>query len=166
MLRVLPLLAFLIIAALCALPLLQGRDPAALPSALIGQAAPPANLPPDALRGGGPVLVNFFASWCVSCAAEQDELAAIAQKEGIPVYGVDYKDTREAAAAWLSAHGNPYKALGIDAVGRIAVDWGVSGVPETFIVDAGGIIRYRYAGPVTDEVYEKEIAPLLRELRK
>jgi cytochrome c biogenesis protein CcmG/thiol:disulfide interchange protein DsbE len=175
--RYLPLVFFLLLAALCALPLLRGADPSAAPSVLVGRKAPPAPLPGF---GKKPVLVNFFASWCLSCAGEQGVLARIAKdgiavygkdgiavygKDGIAVYGINYKDQADKMTPWLKTHGNPYKAVGIDADGHVGIDWGITGVPETFIVDGAGVVRYRFAGPVTEEVYTREIQPLLRELK-
>jgi cytochrome c biogenesis protein CcmG/thiol:disulfide interchange protein DsbE len=162
--RFAPLVAFALLALLLALPLLKGKNPDAAPSPLIGRHAPDAGLPKDAFDHG-PALVNFFASWCVPCAAEQPQILKIGKAEGIAVFGVDYKDGQRAMQDFFAAHGNPYSALGIDYTGRIAIDWGVTGVPETFVVDGNGVVRLRIVGAVTDEIYKKEIRPLLERLK-
>ncbi|MBW7910962.1 MAG: DsbE family thiol:disulfide interchange protein [Alphaproteobacteria bacterium] len=170
-----PLLLFIGLVALVAVPLLRGTDPAKPESPMIGRAAPAAALPP-ALAGvqgfapaeisGKPAVINFFASWCVPCQAEQPFLARMAREYGIAIYGVNYKDKPEALAPWLQKHGNPFTAIGADADGRAAIDWGVYGVPETFVIDSAGIIRLRHVGPVTAVEYEKIFAPLLAEMKK
>jgi cytochrome c biogenesis protein CcmG/thiol:disulfide interchange protein DsbE len=129
---------------------------------------------PPALPGGqglsakdlkdGPLLVNFFASWCLSCVAEQHVLDKAA-KSGVVIYGVDYKDKQAPLKKWLGKNGNPYRRVGADADGRAGIDWGITGVPETFVVDANGIVLYRHAGPVTREVLDRDLRPLL-EARK
>jgi cytochrome c biogenesis protein CcmG/thiol:disulfide interchange protein DsbE len=161
--RYTPLVVLLLLAALLALPLLKSEGPPVSP--LIGKAAPPAGLPEGAFNHG-PALVNVFAAWCGPCADDQAALAAIGRAEAVPVYGIDTKDGRRALEEFLAAHGNPYAAIAVDAMGHAAVDWGVTDVPETFIVDRGGIVRYRHAGPVTMDVYKNEIRPLLAELKK
>lgn len=171
-----PLLAFLAVIALAAVPLLQGKDPKALPSVLIGKPAPEFTLPPAVGKKGfsradirdakAPVIVNFFASWCITCSAEQRVLLRAAHETGIKVYGIDYKDEKPAVAAWLERHGNPFKATGFDADGRVAIDWGVYGVPETFVLDRHGIIRHKFVGPLTRDDYETTLRPLLEELKK
>lgn len=172
----LPLFALLFVVALFAVPLLSGKDPSVLPSAMIGKPVPSFSLPPavegeglssDALRSGKtPAVVNVFASWCVTCAGEQKVLAALAETSGVPVYGIVYKDTREAARKWLARHGNPFAATGFDAAGRVSIDWGVYGVPETFVVDKGGVIRHKHVGPLTPQESERTLLPLLERLKK
>jgi cytochrome c biogenesis protein CcmG/thiol:disulfide interchange protein DsbE len=144
-------------------------DPEALPSALEGQPAPPlvlTKLGPgepftDAdLRSGGVKLVNYWASWCAPCRIEHPVLMEI-EASGIPVYGINYKDDPEKALGFLAELGDPYAAIGADASGRTALDWGVYGVPETYVIDASGTIRLRFAGPVTREIYEKRILPAI-----
>ncbi len=162
MARYLPMTIFIVLAGLFALLLAQGKDPSRLPSALIGKPAPAmAGLS----FGAAPVLVNFFASWCLSCGAEQKVLSAVA-KDKVVIYGIDYKDEKKPLRKWLAQHGNPYAAIGDDRDGRAGIEWGITGVPESFVVDRAGVVRYRYAGPVTEEVYRVEIAPLLAELNK
>lgn len=171
-----PLGLFALLVALFATFLLRGKDPAEVPSALVGRAVPPFTLPAalENMPGFGdaelksaqkPVVVNVFASWCVTCAAEHALLKRLAA-DGVPVFGLNYKDRREDAAAWLAAHGNPYTAVGFDPAGRVAIDWGVYGVPETFVIAPGGTVRHRHAGPLTERDYDAVIRPLLTELQK
>jgi cytochrome c biogenesis protein CcmG/thiol:disulfide interchange protein DsbE len=148
-------------------------DPRGVPSALIGQRPPSFALPPlegsgmpglgDAdLRGlGQPVLVNFWASWCVPCIVEHPQLMRLA-RQGTPVFGVNYKDRAADAQAFLTRHGNPFQKMGRDEPGRVAIDWGLYGVPETYLLDRDGVIRWRWAGPITPEVLEQDLTPLLR----
>ena len=144
-------------------------DPEALPSARIGQDAPPmlletlggkTELTDDALRGSGMTLVNFWASWCAPCRVEHPNLEALAN-EGIPVYGINYKDDPAKALGFLEELGDPYRAIGADPKGRTSLEWGVYGVPETYVVDAEGKIVLRFAGPVTQRVIEETIRPAL-----
>lgn len=175
LLALLPLAVFLLLVALFAAPLLRGTDPARLESAMIGRAAPDFVLP-AALPGGRhfdsddlagrPAVVNFFASWCVPCQAEQPYLARMAQEDGIAVYGINYKDKPEALAPWLERHGNPFTAIGADDEGRVAIEWGVYGVPETFVIDRHGTIRLRHVGPVTENEYRRLFRPLIAEVLK
>lgn len=144
-------------------------DPSALPSVLIGQEAPRVNVTPmsgqvpftSAMLADGKVkLVNFWASWCAPCRVEHPNLQGLAD-EGIEIYGVNYKDKPAQAAKFLNDLGSPYTALGADAEGRMAVDWGVYGVPETFVVDGDGKVLLRFAGPVTQRVIDEKLRPLL-----
>lgn len=170
-LALLPLLLFAVLAGWVAVPLFEGSDPSVLPSALINREAPDFTLPPLPGReagfgredlGGRPVLVNVFASWCTPCLAEHPVLTRLAREEGVTIYGINYRDEPAAAAAWLDRHGNIYERIGADRDGRVAIDWGVYGVPETFVVDAQARIRYRHAGPLTPEIVADELMPLLR----
>jgi cytochrome c biogenesis protein CcmG/thiol:disulfide interchange protein DsbE len=148
-------------------------DPRGVPSALLGRAPPEFALPPlegigvpalasAELRGAGrPVLVNFWASWCAPCIIEHPQLMRLARDE-VPVFGVNYKDKPEEARAFLARHGNPFARLGVDPPGRVAIDWGVYGVPETYLLDRGGLIRWRWAGPVTADTLSADLLPLLR----
>jgi cytochrome c biogenesis protein CcmG/thiol:disulfide interchange protein DsbE len=148
-------------------------DPRGVPSALLGKPAPAFALPPLEQSGlptlantdladlPAPVLVNFWASWCVPCIVEHPQLMRLS-RDGVPVFGVNYKDKAGDAAAFLTRHGNPFRRLGRDEPGRVAIDWGVYGVPETYLLDRKGIIRWRWPGPVTPEVLEQDIRPLLR----
>lgn len=168
---VLPVLLFLALAGYFAWALLSGRDPQQLPSALIGKPAPTFDLPalltelPGASRAdlrGKPVLVNFFASWCVPCRVEHPLLMDLSKGSGVTLIGIVYKDKPEAAKALLQELGNPYDRIGQDLDGRAFIDFGAYGVPETFLIDAGGIIRFRQPGPLTRDVIEQELLPLLR----
>ena len=137
---------------------------ARLPSALIDKPVPGFALPqvdPSVPGGfasedlkGGVSVINVFASWCVPCLAEHPNITRIAEA-GIPVYGINHRDRPEAATEWLRRHGNPYIAVGADADARVSLEWGVTGVPETFIVDADGVIIYKHVGPVTDDAPER-----------
>ena len=150
----------------------RGRfDPHSLPSPLIGHKVPDFTLPgldgAPSMSGtalhnpGRPLLVNFFASWCLPCLEEAGTLAALA-KTGLPIWGITYKDTAAATRRFLVRTGNPYARIAVDQLGRVAIDWGVYGVPETYLIDAGGIVRWRYAGPLTAEVIAQDLNPLLQ----
>ncbi len=170
-----PLGFFVLLVVIVAIPLLKGTDPSVVPSALVGKPVPSFDLPP-ALAGvpgvsakdvvKGPVLVNFFASWCLTCGAEHKLLDHIAKNEGVTIYGIDYKDKKPDIAAWIGKHGNPYKAVGFDADGRVGIDWGVYGVPETYIISPDGVIALRFVGPMTDDDYINTVKPRLEALRK
>ena len=169
----LPLLLFAVVAGYFAVPLLTGRDPGELPSALIDRQVPEMALPPlfDGRPGlatgdlrGRITLVNFFASWCVPCRAEHPVLTELARSEAL--HGVSYKDDPADTRAWLAELGDPFERIGTDTSGRAAIEWGLYGVPETYIIDEAGRIRHRHVGPVTRAVLENEILPLLRRLRE
>ncbi|MDE1152926.1 MAG: DsbE family thiol:disulfide interchange protein [Micavibrio sp.] len=172
-----PLAIFLGLVGLFAAPLLEGKDPAVIPSAMLGKPVPAFNLP-AALEGGNgisnsdfvgqdaPAVVNVFASWCLSCRVEQKTLELLQKETGVTLYGIDYKDKHEDAKRWLDTYGNPFTAIGFDAEGRSAIDWGVYGVPETFVIDKNGIIRYKHVGPITAEEIDNIFRPLLKELAK
>ena len=147
---------------------LKRENPNTLPSEMIGRTAPVIELTAlgekpifkhDDLFKPGLKVVNVFASWCVPCRVEHPNIQAIADL-GFPVYGLNYKDQAPAASAFLKELGDPYTAIGQDA-GRNAIEWGVYGVPETFILDPDGVILFRHAGPVTAAILEAEILPLL-----
>jgi len=146
-------------------------DPDGLPSAREGQPAPAVQvtvlgdkIPFDdrTLRDGEVKLVNYWASWCAPCRVEHPSLEALAQ-EGVPIYGVNYKDEPRNALKFLNELGDPYRAIGADATGRMAIDWGVYGVPETYVIAGDGTIVLRFAGPVTARVMEETIRPALAE---
>jgi cytochrome c biogenesis protein CcmG/thiol:disulfide interchange protein DsbE len=156
-----------------AVPLLRGDDPQALPSALIDRPAPAIDLPPlpgreDGLASadfaGRVAVVNFFASWCVPCLAEHPILTRLAREDGISLYGVNYKDPPQDALAWLARHGDPFLAIGADRDNRAGIEWGVYGVPETFVVDRQGRVRFRHAGPLTPDLVDGTLLPLIAEL--
>jgi cytochrome c biogenesis protein CcmG/thiol:disulfide interchange protein DsbE len=175
LLYVLPVLVFAGLAAWLALALRPDRDPSIVPSALVGKPAPQFDLPallPErpgvASRDlkGQVVLLNFFASWCVPCRAEQPVLMRIAQEEKLPIYGIAYKDKPEAARAFLAELGNPFGRLAVDESGRTAIDFGLYGVPETYVIDKQGVIRYRQVGPIDPDTLAKTVLPLVAELQK
>jgi len=149
------------------------RDPSVLPSALLDKPVPAFELPPIAGRGGeglssadlagGVALVNVFASWCVPCRVEHPLLMALAER-GLTIYGINYKDQPEQASAWLDELGDPFRKIGADRDGRVAIDWGVYGVPETFVIDAEGRIRHKFVGPLQPRDLERVLLPLVAEL--
>ena len=168
-----PFLALTALVAWFALALVPGRDPSAVPSALIDKPAPQIDLPsiyPDRaglnsadLKGRASV-VNVFASWCVPCRAEHPSLTELAQEHGVPVIGLNWKDKPEDARAFLNELGDPYERIGSDPSGRAGIDWGVYGVPETYVLDAQGRIRYRHVGPLSEEDIDGVILPVLRKV--
>jgi cytochrome c biogenesis protein CcmG/thiol:disulfide interchange protein DsbE len=152
-----------------------GLNPREVPSPLIGKPAPAFRLPqlhaPDRQFTrddmlGQVWLLNIWASWCVSCRDEHPLLEALAKSKVVPIVGLNYKDKPDDAKAWLSRYGDPYALSVTDADGRIGIDWGVYGVPETFVIDKAGVIRRKHIGPVTRDSLEKKILPLVRELQK
>ncbi len=173
-----PLLVFVALALLLAwrLDLMQrGRAPDILPSALIGRPAPEFDLPPimSAKPGfrtrdlqGRITLVNFFASWCPTCREEHPVLRALARRDDIALVGIVYKDKPENVTTWLARVGNPYAALAADPKGRAAIDFGLYGVPETYVIDPQGIVRFKVAGAMTPEIVRTQILPLLEEMKK
>ena len=170
-LYLLPVLLFAGLAAYFIAALQPGYDPRALPSVMIDKPAPTfdlAGLSGDnvALAGfkGKPVVLNFFASWCVPCREEHPLLMRLAEKEHIPLYGIDYKDRPQDATRLLSQFGNPYRGVGLDQDGRTGLDFGVYGVPETYVIDGTGHIRKKFTGPMTAQQVEQELLPLLKEL--
>jgi cytochrome c biogenesis protein CcmG/thiol:disulfide interchange protein DsbE len=150
------------------------RDPAVLPSAMIDQPTPAftlaglgdkPGLAADELAGQV-VLVNFFASWCVPCRSEHPLLMRLSAELDAPLYGIDYKDKPEDAARFLDELGNPFGRIGADRDGRVGIDFGVYGVPETYVIDKAGRIRLRHVGPLTPADVEREIAPLVKALQQ
>jgi cytochrome c biogenesis protein CcmG, thiol:disulfide interchange protein DsbE len=149
------------------------RDPGVLPSALLDRPVPAFELPPIEGRGGdglssqdlaGDVaLVNVFASWCVPCRAEHPVLMGLAER-GVPIYGINYKDRPEPASAWLAELGDPFRRIGADRDGRVSIDWGVYGVPETFVIGPDGRIRHKFVGPLQPRDVEEILLPLIAEL--
>jgi cytochrome c biogenesis protein CcmG/thiol:disulfide interchange protein DsbE len=151
------------------------RDPREVPSPLVGKPAPPFTLAqlhePAKTLGttdlkGQVWLLNVWASWCVSCREEHPLLVQLSKAKIVPIVGLDYKDEPQAGKGWLTQLGNPYDVSVMDRDGRVGIDWGVYGVPETFVIDKQGTIRYKQIGPVTAESLEKKILPLVRELQK
>ena len=167
----LPLAVFVVLVGFLAMGLT--RDPREVPSPLIGKTAPGFALTrlDDATRTvrredllGRVWMLNVWASWCSACREEHPLLVAFAQRRLLPLYGLDYKDTRGAGLAWLARFGNPYEASLFDADGRVGIDFGVYGVPETFIIDKQGVIRFKKIGALTPEVLRDDVLPLLRKL--
>jgi cytochrome c biogenesis protein CcmG, thiol:disulfide interchange protein DsbE len=173
-LTLLPLAGFIIVAGYFALALNTGRDPHELPSALIDQPAPDFALPPLSTGGevslaglrGQVVVVNFFASWCVPCRIEHPLLMRLANQDHVALVGIAYKDPPEAARKLLGDAGNPYRVVGQDLSGRTGIDFGVYGVPETYVIDRTGRIRRKFVGPLTPEAVNHDLLPLLRQLER
>lgn len=178
-----PLVIFACLAAFLGLRLASGHDPSTVPSVLIGKAAPDLALAalagighgndgdlngvrPAMLRTGKPTIVNFWASWCAPCRLEHPVLMALGKRGDIQIVGVNYKDILENARRFLGQLGNPYVAVGVDPQGKAAVDWGVYGVPETFIVDGQGVVRHRHVGPLTDEVLSGAFGAALQKVTR
>lgn len=175
MTRWLPLALFLGLALLLGAGVLMnaGKTSTAIESPLIGRPAPEFALPDFAdptviVRKadflGQPYLLNIWASWCASCRAEHPVISDIARSGRIKVVGYNYKDTPEDAARWLAQFGNPFDRIIVDAEGRDAIDWGIYGSPETFLVDATGVVRWKHVGPMTPEIVEEYLWPLLASL--
>jgi cytochrome c biogenesis protein CcmG, thiol:disulfide interchange protein DsbE len=166
-----PLALFLVLAGFLAVGL--NLNPREVPSPLVDKPAPKFSAPllsaPDQRIGRDDMLgkvwiLNVWASWCVACREEHPVLVDFAKKGVVPLYGLNYKDRREDGLNWLAQHGNPYTDSVVDADGRIGIDYGVYGVPETFVIDKQGVIRFKQIGPVTPEVLKDKIEPLLAKL--
>ena len=168
----LPALLFLVVAGYFAYSLRPGHDPQLLPSALLDKEAPAFDIP--ALAGGGrftlaalkgqPAVVNIFASWCAPCRVEHPLLMRLSRLDGVRLFGIAYKDKPEDSARFLAELGDPFRAVGVDRDGRIGLDFGVYGVPETYVLDRDGRIRARYVGALTPARIERDLMPLLRKL--
>ena len=152
-----------------------GLNPREVPSPLIGKPAPAFALSrlhqPERTLGttdlkGQVWLLNVWASWCVSCRIEHPLLVELAKSKRVPIVGLNYKDKPDEGIAWLERFGNPYDVSVVDRDGRVGIDWGVYGVPETFVVDKAGVIRHKHIGPVDAAALEKTILPLVRELQR
>jgi cytochrome c biogenesis protein CcmG/thiol:disulfide interchange protein DsbE len=176
MARYLRYLGPLAIFALLAAFLYRGLslDPKLVPSPLVGKPVPafsltrlddPAATISDADFKGKVSLLNVWATWCVSCRQEHEVLVQLARTGQVDIYGLNYKDNREDAKRWLVRLGNPYVANAFDSDGRVGIDWGVYGAPETFIIDREGIIRHKHIGPLTNEILQEEILPLVAQLK-
>jgi cytochrome c biogenesis protein CcmG/thiol:disulfide interchange protein DsbE len=172
-----PLLVFAVVAGYFVWGLNPSRDPGEIPSVLIDQPVPQFDLPPLAgvdrpglssadLEDGPVTLVNVFASWCIPCRAEHKYFMALAEADKVRLAGINYKDKTADAVRWLAELGNPYARIGADDAGRAGIEWGISGVPETFVIDRKGQIRYRHVGPLYDQVLEDEILPLVESLKR
>ncbi|CDZ78920.1 Cytochrome c biogenesis protein CcmG [Legionella massiliensis] len=147
-------------------------EPQKLPSVQLGKSLPDFQLPmlgdekhftPQAMRGQV-ALLNVWASWCAACVEEQVFLMRLA-RESVPIYGLNYKDDTDNAARWLNEWGNPYQAIGEDKEGKVAIDLGVYGAPETFLIDKKGIIRYRHVGILDEETWKTEFLPRIQQLQ-
>jgi cytochrome c biogenesis protein CcmG/thiol:disulfide interchange protein DsbE len=169
---VIPLLLFVVLVGFLAVGL--NRDPQEIPSPLIGKQAPAFELPqladpqktfsPESMKGQ-PWILNVWASWCVACREEHPVLVELGKLGVAPIIGLDYKDKREDALTMLARQGNPYLFSAFDANGRVGIDYGVYGVPETYVIDKAGVIRFKHIGPITMELLNKRIIPLLGELK-
>ncbi len=169
-----PLLAFLVLAGYFALALNSGRNPSEVPTVMVGKKMPAFDLP--ALAGGGRVssaslhghvvLINFFASWCVPCRLEQPLLMRLATDDKLTIIGIAYQDKAPAIARLLAELGNPYREVAMDEGGRTGIDFGVYGVPETYVIDRAGMIRKKFTGPLDPAKVETVLLPLIKELRR
>ena len=167
-----PLLLFVVLVGFLAVGL--NRDPHEVPSPLIGKQAPAFELPqladpqktfsPESMRGKVWIL-NVWASWCVACREEHPVLVELGKLQIAPIIGLDYKDKRDDAMTMLARQGNPYALSAFDANGRVGIDYGVYGVPETYVIDQAGVIRFKHIGPITMELLNKKMIPLLSELK-
>ena len=173
--RLLPLFAFAALAVLlfAGVRMNSGRDNSAIPSPLLGKPTPAFSLPvlgdPARRIGnadllGRPYLLNVWGSWCPTCRFEHPHMTALARSGKVRVVGYNYKDAPEDAQAWLRQFGNPYEVVVTDEDGRAALDWGIYGAPETFLVDARGIVRWKLVGPVDEAVVREQIEPMLAQL--
>jgi len=168
-----PLAIFLVLVVFLAIGL--GRDPHEVPSPLINKAAPTFRLPQlkeptktfsaEDMRGKVWVL-NVWASWCIACRDEHPLLLEYAKSGVVPIYGLNYKDKREDALGWLDELGDPYVLSAADLDGRVGIDYGVYGAPETYVIDQGGTIRMKHIGPVTEDVWSQQVLPLVQELNR
>ena len=168
-----PLVLFLVLAGFLAIGLT--RDPHELKSVLINKPAPEFHLPQlkaadktisTADMRGKVWLLNVWASWCVACRDEHPWLIEYAKTGVVPIYGLNYKDRREDALAWLGELGDPYTARAVDLDGRVGIDYGVYGAPETYVIDQAGMIRLKHVGPITPDVWSKKILPVVQELNR
>lgn len=176
LLFLLPVVVFLIVAGYFAWGLLSGRDPSAVPSALIDKPVPQFDLPPvegldspglstaDLTEANQPVLLNVFASWCVPCRAEHPILMRLAERDGVKVFGINYKDKPADARRFIGNLGNPYTRIGADPTGRAGIQLGVYGVPETYVIGPSGKIRYKHTGPIDSKALNQKILPMLERL--
>ncbi len=171
----LPLLMVLVIGGFALWGLNPDRDPNEVPSALVSKPAPEFDLPPisgtgvdgfarkDLVGTKQPTLVNVFASWCVPCRAEHAVLTRFVKDRGVRLAGINYKDKQEDARTWLAEMGNPYQIIGSDIDGLVGIEWGISGVPETFVVDANGIVTFRYVGPIIGAKAQRRVLQALEK---
>jgi len=168
-----PLILFILLVAFLAIGL--NRDPHEVPSPLIGKPAPNFEIgqladsqktfSPESMKGKVWML-NVWASWCVACREEHPLLMDFSKTKTLPIIGLDYKDQRPAAIQMLAREGNPYTFIAFDGDGHVGIDYGVYGVPETYIIDKAGVIRYKNIGPITPEILREKITPLIAELNQ
>lgn len=151
------------------------RDPSKVPSPLLDKPAPEFELPnledPESTVGsrdfaGQLALVNVWATWCVGCRQEHDFLLTLAEREDIPIYGLNWRDSREDALAWLEQLGDPYAASAFDADGRVGIDWGVYGAPETFLVGPDGTVLHKHLSPLDEQVWQRDFVPKIEAVRR
>ena len=151
----------------------SGQDPSLVPTVLLNTPAPEIDLPPLPGRGkglatrdlqDGVTLINIWGSWCVACLAEHPLLMSLASDDVIPLHGIAWRDSPDASLNWLARNGDPYDLIGQDPLSEAAIAFGVTGAPETFVVDSTGVIRYKHVGPITSNIWKNSIAPLIREL--
>jgi len=168
-----PVIAFALLVAVFRVGL--DRDPTFVPSPLIGKVAPSFDLPrlgdqsqrlTDQDLQGQVSLVNVWATWCVGCRQEHDTLLEIAKLGVVPIYGLNWKDDATLAGQWLEQLGNPYVATGFDGEGRVAIDWGVYGAPETFLLDANGVVLYKHIAPLDMQTFQSEFMPRILAARE
>lgn len=173
-----PLIIAVFIMAIFAGVLLSGRDNQTLPSTLLNQPAPEFSASAlaesglaaletaDFVKGDTPITVlNVWASWCTPCIAEHPYITNLSRQDGVTLVGLNYKDKPDAARKFLEKYGNPYEKIGTDPHGAVAIDFGVYGVPETYVIDAQGIIRFKVVGPVTPEIITRDLEPIFNQLR-
>jgi cytochrome c biogenesis protein CcmG/thiol:disulfide interchange protein DsbE len=173
-----PLIVFLGLAGVFLYQLMSGKDTSVLPSALLGKPAPELKLAPleGAVAGGKPVpalttaaikgkltLVNVWASWCVPCRQEHPVVLGLSRDDRLNIVGINYKDRNDAALGFLGELGNPFKAIGVDPKGAAAIDWGVYGIPESFLVSPDGVILYKHVGPFDDNTVQNELLPAVEK---
>jgi cytochrome c biogenesis protein CcmG/thiol:disulfide interchange protein DsbE len=170
-----PLVAFAALVALFVVGLNPHRDIHALPSPLIGKPAPefaltdvlePTRTVSNKALKGQVYVFNVWATWCAGCRQEHDTLLAIAQQNAVPILGLDWNDERPKATQWLQQLGNPYQGVGFDDQGRVAIDWGVYGAPETFLVDGNGRVLFKHIAPLTMDVWQQEFLPRIAAARR
>lgn len=174
-----PLAIFAVIAVAAAFYLQSGRDPRLLPSALIDKPVPEFAAPGLEFEGrtirqgvesasfkGRITILNFFASWCTPCLVEHPQITALSKTPGVTLVGINYKDKPADAVRWLARHGNPYARIGVDSAGEIAPEFGLYGVPETFLIDRTGRIRLKQVGPITVGLLKEKIRPAIEALQE
>jgi cytochrome c biogenesis protein CcmG/thiol:disulfide interchange protein DsbE len=181
LLIMLPVIAFVALAIVFALSL-KSSDPSRLPSALLGKPAPEVDfsaleglqsdgqavpgVTAQSLKAGEVTVVNFWASWCVPCVQEHPLLVELGQRTGVKIVGVNYKDPPPGGLRFLGRYGNPFAAVGTDPSGRGAIEWGVYGMPETFVLDGNGVIAYKHVGPIDQKGLHEKIVPVIEKLQR